>query len=171
MMKKQKQANRVRVSTARRGFRAGVLLTAALLAAGVVTAISRQQSGAAAAREASQATSGKNLVTVEVGGKKLQVDAQRLQQGPLSQDEAQQIADSLKDNKSTDGLVQIQHSDGSVEMDLQGRFQNVMIAKKNSDGSVATSCVDNPEAAQAFLSTNADKAESQPGRKVALQQQ
>ena len=169
MMKKQMQANRVRVSTARRGFRASVLLAAALLAAGVVTAISRQQSGAAAAREASQATSGKNLVTVEVGGKKLQVDAQRLQQGPLTQDEAQQIADSLKDNKSTDGLVQIQHPDGSVELDLQGRFQNVMIAKKNADGSVATSCVDNPEAAKAFLSTNANKTE--PGRKVALQQQ
>jgi len=171
MMKKQKQANRGRVSTARRGFRAGVLLAAALLAAGVVTAISRQQSGAAVARESFQATSGKNLVTVEVGGKKLQVDAQRLQQGPLSQDEAQQIADSLKDNKSTDGLVEIQHSDGSIELGLQDRFQNVMIAKKNAAGSVSTSCVDNPEAAKAFLSTDTNKSESQPGRKVALQQQ
>lgn len=171
MMKKQKEANRSRVSKGRRGFRAGVLLAAALLAAGVVTAISRHELGSAIARGASQANSGKNLVTVEVGGKKLQVDAQRLQQGPLTQDEAQQIADSLKDNKSTEGLVQIQHSDGSIEMDLQGRFQNVMIAKKNADGSMSTSCVDNPEAAQSFLSTNANKPESQPGRKVALQQQ
>jgi hypothetical protein len=90
-------------------------------------------------------------VTVEVGGKKLRVNPQTLQQAPLTQGEAQQLVEQLVGNKSTDGLVQEQHEDGTVEVDLQGRFQNVTMAKRNDDGTVSTSCVDTPEAADAFL--------------------
>jgi hypothetical protein len=61
----------------------------------------------------------------------------------------------LKDNKSTDGLVQIRQANGALSMDLQGRFQDVVIAKKNDDGSVSQACVDNPEAASSFLKNNA----------------
>jgi hypothetical protein len=179
-MKKQKQANRSRLPKAKRGFRAGVFLAAALFAAGVVTAIARHESGRAVvnaapvAGEISVGNSGKNLVIIEVAGKKLQVDAERLQQGPLTQDESQKIADALKDNKSTEGLAQIQHDNGAVSMDLQGRFQNVMLAKKNDDGSVAAACVDNPEEATAFLSPQANgkkSSESVPGRKAVLHEQ
>jgi hypothetical protein len=38
-----------------------------------------------------------------------------------------------------------------VEMDLQGRFQNVLLAKKESDGTISQSCVDNVDAAAAFF--------------------
>src|SRR5207302_9303776 len=76
---------------------------------------------------------------------------QTLQQGPLTPEQAQQIAAALKDNQSSDGLVQVQNADGSVGMDLQGRFQNVILAKKNDDGSVEQACVDNSEAATTFL--------------------
>ena len=38
-----------------------------------------------------------------------------------------------------------------VSMDLQGRFQNVALAKKNEDGSVSQSCVDNPASGAAFF--------------------
>jgi hypothetical protein len=75
-----------------------------------------------------------------------------LQQAPLTQGEAQQLVEQLVGNKSTDGLVQEKHEDGTVEVDLQGRFQNVTMAKRNDDGTVSTSCVDTPEAADAFLS-------------------
>src|SRR5919202_1551828 len=86
------------------------------------------------------------VVTVEVGGKRLRVNALTLQQGPLTQEQSQQIADALKENKSTDGLVEVRHADGTVSVDLQGRFQNVTLARKNDDGSVSEACVDNPEA-------------------------
>jgi len=72
---------------------------------------------------------------------------------PLTQQEAQQLAEGIKNlvNQSTDGLKQVQHADGSVSMDLQGRFQNVTLAKRTKDGNIAQSCVDNPESAAAFL--------------------
>lgn len=72
---------------------------------------------------------------------------------PLTQAEAQQMAEGLKAlvNQSTEGLKQVHHADGSVSMDLQGRFQSVALAKKADSGSVAQSCVDNPEAAASFL--------------------
>lgn len=72
---------------------------------------------------------------------------------PLTQQEAEQMAAGLKElvNQSTEGLKQVHHADGSVSMDLQGRFQSVTLAKKGDDGNVAQSCVDNPQAAAAFL--------------------
>ncbi|MFN2413598.1 MAG: post-PEP-CTERM-1 domain-containing protein [Pyrinomonadaceae bacterium] len=139
-----------------RVFRAS-LFACALLGAGVVTAVASYESPVAeqprpaAAVVNAPARPDGGYVTVEVGGKKLKVNAQTLQQGPLSQEQSQQIADALKDNKSTQGLVEVRHEDGSVSMDLQDRFQNVTLARKNEDGSVSTACVDTPEAAEAFL--------------------
>lgn len=75
---------------------------------------------------------------------------------PLTQAEAQQMADGLKTlvNQSTEGLREVHHADGSVSMDLQGRFQSVALAKKAENGYVAQSCVDNPESAAAFFGIN-----------------
>lgn len=72
---------------------------------------------------------------------------------PLTQEEAQRMAEGLKKlvNQSSEGLQQVQHADGSVSMDLQGRFQSVILAKKTDDGRVVQSCVDNPRSAAAFL--------------------
>lgn len=83
-------------------------------------------------------------------------DGQNMSQAqirPLTQEEAQQMAEGLRElvNQSSEGLKQVQHADGSVSMDLQGRFQSVALAKRTADGGVTQSCVDNPEAAAAFL--------------------
>jgi hypothetical protein len=162
--------------------RAGVLM-AALLTAGVVTAIARYESrGSDPKTQATQTAQakqgsvanlpGNNYVTVEVAGKKLQLNAQTLQQGPLTQEQAQQIAGALKENQSTEGLVQVQHPDGTVSMDLQGRFQNVMLAKKSDDGSVSQACVDNSEAAAAFLRSKESTTQPawQRGRKAVVKE-
>jgi hypothetical protein len=63
------------------------------------------------------------------------------------------MAEGLKTllNQSTDDLKQVKHADGSVSMDLQGRLQNVALAKKGDHGNVEQACVDNPESAAAFL--------------------
>lgn len=162
-MKKSRKTDKNRSTTKRtRVFRAGVF-ACVLLVAGAVTAIAKYEPGNVEPSNRKQtvasAQPASNYVTVEVGGKKLKVNAQTLQQGPLTQEQAQQIADALQDNKSTDGLVQTQHPDGSVSMNLEDRFQNVIVAKKNEDGSVSQSCVDNPEAASAFLKSD----ETTPG--------
>lgn len=143
----------------KRAFGAGVF-ACAVLGAGVVTSVATKyeslsgvqpqpQAGAAAA----PAAPAPGYVTVEVGGKKLQVNAKTLQQGPLTQEQADQLADALKENKSTDGLVEVRHDDGSVSVNLEDRFENVTMAKRNDDGSVSAACVDTPEAARGFLNS------------------
>jgi hypothetical protein len=71
----------------------------------------------------------------------------------LTPDEAQRVAAGITQlvNQSSDGLVQVRRPDGGVSMDLQGRFQNVLVAKKESDGTVTQGCVDNPDTAAAFF--------------------
>lgn len=158
-MKKSKKRPEARNMTKRaRAFRAAALACALLLAA-VATAVAKYSSKsaepAAAAVVNAPVTSKDNYVTVEVGGKKIRVNAQTMQQGPLNQEQSQQIADALEDNKSTEGLVEVRHEDGTVTVDLQGRFKSVMMAKKNDDGSVSNACVDTPEAAKSFLKRDA----------------
>ena len=128
------------------------------LALGAITVISRQKrdNNSSAQADAKMVAASKtpgNLVTVKVAGQNLKVDPQTGQIQPLSPQEAQQLADGLKGmlNRSTDGLVPVTEADGSVSMDLQGRFQNVTVARINQDGSVSESCVDNPEAAANFF--------------------
>lgn len=81
------------------------------------------------------------------------LDPQTGQVRPLTQEEAQKLAAGLKElvNQSTDGLQSIQHADGSVSIDLQGRFQSMAVAKRDEDGKLTQSCVDNPQSAAAFF--------------------
>jgi len=155
-MKKSKRVSKQRPAAGRgRAYRAG-LFACALLVAGVATAAatyaSRNAGPPKAERGAASAVQPADpYVTVEVGGRKVRVNAQTLQQGPLTQGQSQQLAEQLEGNKETDGLVQEKREDGTVSVDLQGRFQNVTLAKKNDDGTVSAACVDTPEAAGAFL--------------------
>lgn len=166
-MKKKSQRGVQSPSPTKRArlFRAG-LFACVMLGAGVVTAIANyeprgSEPARASSRSAPPAQAGDHYVTVEVGGRRLQVNAKTLQQGPLTQEQAQALADSLKDNKSTDGLVQKRQKDGTVSMDLEDRFQNVTMAKKNDDGTISAACVDTPEAARAFLQRR-DRTEETP---------
>ena len=95
----------------------------------------------------------KNFVTVEVAGQKVQVDSQTGQIQELTPEEKQRLAAGLKQmvNKSADDLTEIHHTDGSVSVDLEGRFQSVTVAKIDEDGNLVQSCVDNPRAAGAFF--------------------
>jgi hypothetical protein len=149
-----------------RAFRVAVL-ACVLLCACVATAVAKYGSrvGESARAESTSAAASKpadDFVTVEVGGKRIRVNAKTLQRGPLTQEQSQEIADALEGNKSTDGLVETKHEDGTVSVDLQGRFQNVTVAKRNDDGSVSSSCVDTPEGARSFLRRD-DAATPAPG--------
>lgn len=175
MKKSKKSFKRRSASKQARVFRAGVL-AGLLLAVGAGTAIARYESQGASPARAEHSVAptqpAGRYVTVEVAGKKLQVNAQTLQQGPLTQEQSQQIADALVNNKSTEGLVEVKRPDGAVTLDLQDRFRNVVLAKKNDDGTVSQACVDNPQAASAFLrgDETSGAGQSRPNRKAALQQ-
>lgn len=95
----------------------------------------------------------RQFVTVKVAGQDVQVESQTGQVRPLTAQEAQQLGEGLKQrlNRSTAGLVEQRHEDGSVSMDLQGRFPSVVVARKNDDGTITKSCVDNPRAAASFF--------------------
>ena len=161
-----------------------VLVATAILAIAAVTVVSRQKARATGASARSLQVAKKsqgNLVKVKVAGQDVQVDSQTGQIQELTPEEAQKLAAGLKQmvNQSTEGLVQVQHADGSVSMDLEGRFQNVTVARVNKDGSVTQSCVDNPQAAGAFFGidpkliedSNTKPIENQPNPKMVEKQQ
>ena len=147
------------------------IFAAVVLALAAVTVIAKYASPRqeiTASPNASAADDG--FVIVNVGGKKIRVNARTMQQGPLTQEQSQQIADALTNNKSSAGLVEVKHADGTVEMDLQGRFQNVVLAKRNDDGSISTACVDNADAARSFLENKQTTSPTTGGRKAAMEQ-
>ena len=95
----------------------------------------------------------KKYVSVRVAGRDVEFDPQTGQIKPMTPEKAQEIAELLKArlSKSADGLVQVRNADGSISMDLQGRAQNVVLARSNDDGTVEHTCVDEPLAAAEFL--------------------
>lgn len=162
------------------------LVVTAILAIAAVTVVSRQQAEATGGREAEKGAQAAkkpvgNVVAVKVAGQEVQVDSRTGRMKELTPEEARKLAAGLKRmvNQSTEGLAQVQHADGSVSTALEGRFQNVAVARVNQDGSVAQSCVDSPQAAGAFFridpklieQSNARAVENQPNPKVVEKQQ
>jgi len=135
-----------------------VAVTATVLVIGVITALSMQsgqtQKAQVEERKPQVANqSRRNYVTSNAAGQTVVLDRQTGQTRPLTPEEARRLAEGIKElvSQSTEGLVQIHRADGSVSMDLQGRFQNVMLAKKEADGTISQACVDNVESAAAFF--------------------
>ena len=150
---KKKKANLAK--SAKRFPRSPVLIITAIavLTIAAITVVSRQSAAKGPQKETTaMANADKKFAPVKVAGQAVPVNSQG-QIRPLTPEEAKQLADGLKDrlNKSSEGLVEEQHADGSVTVDLQGRFQSVTVARENQDGTVSTSCVDNPRAAAAFF--------------------
>lgn len=134
-----------------------VAVAAILLAIGVVSAVSRQDGGGqdlkVQERQAGVTNKNPNYVTANAAGQTVVVNRQTGQTRPLTAAEAQLLAEGIKQlvNQSTDGLVEVRHANGAVSMNLQGRFQDVLLAKKEADGSVSQACVNNVDSAAAFF--------------------
>ena len=152
-MKKQKiRKKAAAVSGTRRFPLIATLVVATIMAVAVITVVSKQVvkgNGGDAGKGPNNGespgavaeNSGKKYVTVKVAGREVQVDPQTGQIKPLTPEEAKRLADGLKVmlNNSTEGLVEVHHADGSVSMDLQGRFQHVMVARTEADGTLTQS--------------------------------
>jgi hypothetical protein len=102
--------------------------------------------------EAAKPGSG-HYVTTNAAGQPIVLNRQSGESRPLTPQEAQTLAEGIKQliNPTTDGLVQVRHANGMVSMDLQGHFQNVSVAKKEDDGSISQSCVNDLESAAEFF--------------------
>lgn len=134
----------------------GIFVLTAIIAALIVAAVSAQIGSRDKIPEQEKRKSVVNKTDKKITSIAEQaklIDPQSGQIRPLTPQEAQKLADGIKKlvNQSDEGLVPVEHPDGSISVDLEGRFQNVTLAKKNSDGSVEQSCVDNTQSASAFF--------------------
>jgi hypothetical protein len=140
-----------------------VVVTMIVLAIGTATVVSRQRLSNGLDKTASaQAGSGATNLRVNPESVSLQNG-----QSDRTPEEAARLAEGLSQviDQSTEGLVETQHADGSVSMNLDDRFQNVTVARIDQRGNLAQSCVDNPQAAGSFFRINPDLIQSQ--RRVA----
>jgi hypothetical protein len=157
-MRHRSKQERNRSTTSSRNSVIGIAVTVAVLLIGVVTALSMQKRPSEQSlvkertSEVTRQTS-RNYVTSNSSGQTVVVDRQTGQWRPLTPEEARVLAQGIKElvSQSTDGLVEVHHANGTVSMNLQGRFQNVLLAKKEADGTVSQSCVDNVDSAAAFF--------------------
>ena len=166
-MKKQNQKNKSRTAPKNRRARVVTVTVAILLiAVAAITVLAKQLTSANASPSQTAGSEASKYVTVKVAGQDVQVDPQTGQIKPLSPEEAKRLADQLKPvlNRSTDGLKQVRHGDGSLSMDLEGRFQNVVVARRNTDGSIEQSCIDSPEAAANFFGVDPQLFGAEPAQ-------
>lgn len=129
-----------------------VLIAVAILAVGAVTVVSRQSlSNRQPAKTKIQNLNG-------AAGENHTLSSEQ-----LTQRDRDALAGGLKDmiNQSTEGLAEIHHSDGSVSVSIEDRFQSVTVAK-DDNGRLSQSCVDNPQAAGAFFNIDPKLIEKKP---------
>lgn len=130
---------------------------AVILAVTAITVVSRHSSAVKEAKSwtptAARVTSTANHIRRNIGGQDVLIDGQTGEIKPLTSGEAQKLAEGLAPmlDQSTDDVRVVRHPDGSSSMNLEGRFQNVTVARVNKDGSLSQSCVDNPQAAGKFF--------------------
>lgn len=162
MKKRTKKTARDGRGKSRRAGVIGIVGAIAVLAVGAMAAVSIQsgKSGSQAGKTENSMTNQNNPTRLAtVNGQTVAVNTQTGQVRPLTPEEAQRLADGIAPlvNQSDEGLKQVQHADGSVSMNLEGRFQNVSVAQKNEDGSISQSCVNSPETAGAFFGIDPEK--------------
>ena len=144
---------------------------AVVVAATAITVISRQRvkTTQAANREAAKASASttRTFVTRRVGNQDVHIDTQSREIKPLTAQEAEKLANGLAPmlDNSADGLKQVRQADGSVSMDLEGRFKSVTVARINADGTVEQSCVNTPKAAAKFFRIDRKLIENAPTRR------
>jgi Carboxypeptidase regulatory-like domain len=72
----------------------------------------------------------------------------------------------LLTNRSADGLFEVKDSDGGSTIDLQGRFQNVMLGKIGTDGEPVAACVTDISEANSFFGRDLETGKIVPQMKL-----
>jgi hypothetical protein len=83
----------------------------------------------------------------------------------LTQRDRDALAGGLKEmiDQSTEGLTEVHHTDGSISVNIEDRFQSVTVAR-DDNGRLSQSCVDNPQAAGAFFNIDPKLIEKKRSR-------
>jgi hypothetical protein len=153
MKYQRKQAGRIPSKKLRRFAWMGIIV--AVFALGATAAVSLRTGAArdSTAQVSRKETDFHSRAGFRATATDIPVNPQTGQIRPLTQEEAQKLAEGIRNlvNQSTDGLQSVRHADGTVELDLEGRFRNIAVARRNVDGTVSQSCVDNPRAAADFF--------------------
>jgi hypothetical protein len=84
-------------------------------------------------------------------GQQVSVDAKSGKLRKPTQEEIDALVSGMKLNDSSEGLKAKSVGNGTVVMDLEGRFETATVAKINPDGTVSTACVNNAKGAKDFL--------------------
>jgi len=79
------------------------------------------------------------------------IDPETGELGPTT-DKAAEVQLQQLLRRDSDGLVEVVHPDGSVSIDLEGRFMNASLARIDADGELETICTTNHDHAQDLLS-------------------
>ena len=89
------------------------------------------------------------------GGMIVGIDPETGRIGPASAAQRAELGLSVDQalSHSQAGLVEVHHPDGSVSIDLQGRFQEYMVGHIGADGRRTFQCVDDRDALKRALAT------------------
>jgi hypothetical protein len=105
-------------------------------------------------------------VSRNVAGQQVFVDPATGRLRQPTPEEAQRLAEGLQEmlNDSPDGLEVIQLPDGTMLVDLQGRFENVSLATVDAGGGLSLTCVDNAVSVETLLKGRAAPGAGSEGR-------
>ena len=162
-MKKGKERN-VRKTPSRVWAFTVLLGTAVILAivAGTI-ASSRTASAKQSLQSAASTKSDDNDTTVNFANQKITIDAQTGKLRKPTVEEARALVDRITGltNRSSKGLHVEKAPNGMSKVDLQGRFQTVVLAKPNADGTNEVRCVSSLKEAAEFLGIDPTKLPAQ----------
>ena len=147
---------------------AAIVLAIPVFAIGAITVVSKQDTIANRGNYERSSRMPDNVPTIKVIGQDGHIDSVTNQTTALTADEAQRMAAGLKEliNESTEGLKPVHHADGSVSVDLEGRLQNVAVARINEDGSISQSCINSRQAAATFFGIDPKLLQDTEGKSV-----
>lgn len=156
-MKKGKET-KVRKSPSRTRVFLTLLGTVVVLAI-VAGAVASSRTASAKQSLQNAATSDDNDTTVQFASQKITIDSQTGKLRKPSVEEARALVEKLTSltDRSTKGLQVESANNGMQKVDLQGRFQTVVLAKPNPDGTNEVRCVSSLKEAAEFLGIDPDK--------------
>ena len=150
-MKKHIEKKKTRHARSRVWVIAAALATAITVAFGIAMLGASPTASAQPAGNQPQAED--NDVTVQFANQKIKIDPQTGKLRKPTAEEARAIMGTINGltNRSSAGLQVTRQADGIRKIDLQGRYQTVVLAKPNPDGTNEVRCVTSAEEASQFL--------------------
>lgn len=157
-MKTRKEKNNHKTRSRGR-FIMAALVSTAILALVVGSIISSQTASAKQEKSQTRSQDTEGDTTVQFANQKIKIDPQTGRLRTPTVEEARAIVETIEGltNRSSKGLKVQRTADGGRMVDLQGRFQTVVVAKPNPDGTNEIKCVTSLEEATAFLGIDASK--------------